>query len=49
MISLKLLVTEERKKERKNCIGGGGSQVPLMLTKVVSGWVVESYQKPNSS
>jgi hypothetical protein len=39
---------DRRKKERKNCIGGGENQVALMLAKVVSGWVVESYQKPNS-
>jgi hypothetical protein len=44
IISRNLLVTEER----KNCTGGGESQVALMLAKVVSGWVVESYQKPNS-
>jgi hypothetical protein len=34
IISLKLLVTVERKKERKNCIGGGESHVALMLQKL---------------
>lgn len=39
---------DRRKKERKNCIGEGESQVALMFAKVVSGWIIESYQKPDS-
>jgi hypothetical protein len=40
-------VTEERKKKRTVLVAGE-SQVALMLAKVGSGWVVKSYQKPNS-